>query len=151
MKSECCKEWANSSVAFRRTSPVALLYAYDVGVVSSTSRRFAATAGIFIIDRKRLGRILLVLSSSQPLICSPLHVSALNLTPAVLALQPLKSETLSFQLSIRENDLVPVLTHFIVTLRPTFASSPHISRTSDSTFGERIVLQILGAATADCG
>ena len=117
---------------------------------SNTARRFAAGLGIFLKVRKRLERILLVLSSSQAIICTPLHLSALNLTPVVFALQPLKSETLSLQLSIRENDLVPVLSYSIVTTTPTFASkssSRLISRILDSAFGGRIVLQILGAAT----
>jgi len=64
----------------------------------------------------------LVLSDSSTLISSLLPLSAHHLALAASALQPLKSGTLSFYLSVP----VPVLIGlpFVVTSRPTTASRP---------------------------
>jgi len=56
--------------------------------------------------------------SDSPTLISLLRLSALHLALAVLALQPMKSGTLSLYLSVP----VPVLIHSVVTSRPTTAS-----------------------------
>jgi len=117
------------TVAFRRTSPVALLrltmLEWRSQSAFNTARRFVAEVGILLKDSKRLERILLVFWSSQALlICS-------HLTWRFSVAAPPALHTRRWPSTSRDTFRRHLETHFC---QQVFQS------TSFSAFGGRIVL-----------